>query len=159
MTRLASNSQGCAGTCQIGKLPRHQTGFALSMTLVVAFSTGGIATRAAAQTYAPSYENMPAIPPIGIRIGKYMDVPESAKGPAIDPAKGYRIQNLGKDLYMVTDNANQAMFLVYQEGVVMVDAPQTLVSAIPKAIAEVTNKPITHRAPARRYPHHWLRSA
>ena len=42
------------------------------------------------------YPGMPQIAPIGTRIAKYLDVPESAKGPAIDPAKGYRIQELGK---------------------------------------------------------------
>jgi glyoxylase-like metal-dependent hydrolase (beta-lactamase superfamily II) len=123
---------------------RPQIGFAAGLALAIALSIGGMATKVAAQNYAPAYENMPAIPPIGIRIGKYMDVPDSAKGPAVDPTKGYRIQNLGKDLYMVTDNAVQAMFLVYENGVVLVDVPQTLVSAIPKAIAEVTNRPITH---------------
>jgi hypothetical protein len=40
------------------------------------------------------YPGMPEIPPIGARIAKYMDVAESAKGPGIDPAKGYRLQNL-----------------------------------------------------------------
>ena len=34
------------------------------------------------------YPNMPAIAPIGERIGKYLDVNESAKGPSIDPSKG-----------------------------------------------------------------------
>src|SRR5690349_19845559 len=37
------------------------------------------------------YPLMPSIAPIGVRIGKYMDVPASAQGPAIDPAKGYRL--------------------------------------------------------------------
>jgi hypothetical protein len=43
-------------------------------------------------------------------------VPASAQGPAIDPAKGYRLQGLGKGLYMITDNAIQSMFLVYNRG-------------------------------------------
>ena len=34
------------------------------------------------------YPNMPTIPPIGMRTGKYFDIPASAQGPAIDPAKG-----------------------------------------------------------------------
>jgi len=144
MPRLVSNSPSRAGIRQNRKILRHRTDFALWIALAAACSIGGITGKAAAQTYTPAYENMPGIPPIGVRIGKHMDVPDSAKGPTIDPAKGYRIQNLGKNLYMVTDNVNQAMFLVYEDGVVMVDAPQTLVSAIPKAIAEVTNKPITH---------------
>ena len=37
------------------------------------------------------YLNMPSIAPIGVKIGKYMDVPPSAVGPAIDAAKGYRV--------------------------------------------------------------------
>lgn len=90
------------------------------------------------------YPNMPAIAPIGVRIGKYIDVPASARGPAIDPAKGYRLQSLGNGLYMITDNAIQSMFLVYDRGVVVIDAPQAFAAKIPKAIAEVSDKPITH---------------
>ena len=41
------------------------------------------------------YPNMPAIAPIGVRIGKYLDVPAPSQGPPIDPAKGYRVQDLG----------------------------------------------------------------
>lgn len=90
------------------------------------------------------YLNMPAIAPLGVRIGKHLEVPESAKGPAIDPAKGYRLQDLGQGLYMVTENAYQSMFLAYDEGVVVVDAPPSYSQYLPKAIAEVTDKPITH---------------
>ena len=90
------------------------------------------------------YPNMPVIAPIGERIEKHLDIIESAKGPAIDPNKGYRIQKLGKDLYMITDNALQCMFMVYETGVVLADAPEPLAQYIPKAIAEITNKSITH---------------
>lgn len=93
---------------------------------------------------AEPYPDMPAIAPIGVRIGKYLDVPPSAVGPAIDPAKGYRLQDLGRGLYMVTDNVYQSMFLVYDGGVVVVDAPPGYSARIPQAIAEVTQKPITH---------------
>jgi hypothetical protein len=64
---------------------------------------------------------MPTIAPIGERIGKYIDVPASAKGPAIDPAKGYRLQDPGRGLHLVTDNAYQSMLLVYDTGVVVID--------------------------------------
>jgi glyoxylase-like metal-dependent hydrolase (beta-lactamase superfamily II) len=99
---------------------------------------------AAPGTAGQPYPNMPAIAPIGARIAKYMDVPESAKGPAIDPSKGYRLQDLGGGLYMITDNAYQSMFLVYENGVVVVDAPPSYAANIPRAISEVTSKPITH---------------
>jgi glyoxylase-like metal-dependent hydrolase (beta-lactamase superfamily II) len=36
------------------------------------------------------------------------------------------------------------MFMIYEEGVVLMDAPEALAKYIPSAIAEVTNKPITH---------------
>src|SRR4030095_16040094 len=66
--------------------------------------TGATAARAAG---AP-YPGMPEIAPIGVRIGRYMDVPDAAKGPAIDPATGYRIQKLGDALYMHTDKPPHA---------------------------------------------------
>ncbi|HWS87700.1 MAG TPA: MBL fold metallo-hydrolase [Pyrinomonadaceae bacterium] len=90
------------------------------------------------------YPQMPSIAPIGVRIGKYLDVPASAKGPALDPAKGYRLQDLGGGLYMVTDNVYQSMFLVYDRGVVVVDAPPAYAAHIPRAVAEVSDKPVTH---------------
>jgi glyoxylase-like metal-dependent hydrolase (beta-lactamase superfamily II) len=90
------------------------------------------------------YPNMPQIAPIGVRIARYMDVPESAKGPAIDPVKCYRVQELGKGLYMIRDNAYQSMFMTYEKGVVVIDAPPSYAAHILQAIAEVTSKPITH---------------
>ena len=90
------------------------------------------------------YPNMPRIAPLGVRIGKHLEVPDSAKGPAIAPGKGYRLQELGKGLYMITDNGYQSMFVVYETGVVVVDAPPSYAQYIPKGIAEVTDKPITH---------------
>src|SRR5262245_38684036 len=90
------------------------------------------------------YAHMNHIAPIGTRTGKYFDIPESAKGPAVDPAKGYRIEELGDGLYMVTDNTNQSMFMVYDKGVVVIDVPQSYAAHVKQAIGEVTDKPITH---------------
>jgi glyoxylase-like metal-dependent hydrolase (beta-lactamase superfamily II) len=90
------------------------------------------------------YANMPTIAPIGVRVDKYLDVPEFARGPAVDPAKGFRTQKLGEGLYMITDGGYQSMFMTYEDGVVVIDAPPSYASHIPKAIAEVTDKPITH---------------
>src|SRR5687767_6361628 len=87
---------------------------------------------------------MPAIAPIGVSVDKYVDLPDSAKGPTIDPAKGYRTQKLGDGLYMVTDGGYQSMFMTYEDGVVVIDAPPSYAAHIPQAIAEVTDKPITH---------------
>jgi glyoxylase-like metal-dependent hydrolase (beta-lactamase superfamily II) len=95
-------------------------------------------------TEGEPYPHMPSIAPIGVRIDKYLEVPASARGPAVDPAKGYRLQELGKGLYLITDNAIQSMFMVYDSGVVVIDAPQAYATRIPQAVAEVTSKPITH---------------
>jgi glyoxylase-like metal-dependent hydrolase (beta-lactamase superfamily II) len=95
-------------------------------------------------TAGAPYANMPALAPIGVRVDNYLDVPESAKGPTIDPAKGYRTQKLGDGLYMITDGAYQSMFMTYETGVVVVDAPPSYGSHIRKAIDEVSDKPITH---------------
>lgn len=87
---------------------------------------------------------MSAIAPIGVPVGKYLEVPLPAKGPVIDPAKGYRIENLGEGLYLISDGSYQSMFLVYAKGVVVIDAPPSYASKIREAIAGVTDKPITH---------------
>jgi glyoxylase-like metal-dependent hydrolase (beta-lactamase superfamily II) len=117
------------------------------LAIGVAFRTSApLAAGGGAAAGAPGmpYANMPALAPIGVRVDKYLDVPESARGPAIDPAKGYRLERLGDGLYMVTEGAYQSMFLTYEDGVVVVDAPPSYAAKIPQAIAEVTNKPITH---------------
>lgn len=90
------------------------------------------------------YRDMPELAPIGVRPDRYLPVPESANAPPVDPAKGYRTQKLGRDLYLVTDNAYQSMFMVYETGVVVVDAPPGYAKHIRAAIAEVTDRPITH---------------
>ena len=70
-------------------------------------------------------------------------IPESAKGPAI-PEKGYLVEEIRDNLYWVTDGTYNTMFLVTDEGVVAVDAPPSIGQNYLKAIAEVTDKPITH---------------
>src|SRR5262245_164767 len=90
------------------------------------------------------YADMPGIAPIGVRIGHYLSVPQEARGPAIEAAKGYRLEELGKGLYMITDNVYQSMFMVYETGVVVVDAPPSYAAHIVEGIREVTDKPITH---------------
>ena len=62
-----------------------------------------------------------------VKIQEYAPVPENALGPDLNEA-GFRIQDFGKGVYMVTDNLYQAMFVVYEDGygkggVVVADAP------------------------------------
>src|SRR6478735_12326606 len=128
--------------------PRTRRALTHTATLLVlasAASIAGTARGADVQSAGDApYPDMPRIAPIGVRIGHYLPVPQEAKGPPIEPAKGYRLEQLGKGLYMITDNAYQSMFMVYETGVVVVDAPPPFAQYIPKAIAEVTDKPITH---------------
>jgi glyoxylase-like metal-dependent hydrolase (beta-lactamase superfamily II) len=122
--------------------------FLLGVVVIICSVAAGVHGQSGDSSKEPGagepYPNMPSIAPIGVRIAKYFDVPPSSQGPAIDPAKGYRLQDMGSGLYMITDNAIQSMFLVYDHGVVVIDAPQNLAAFIPKAIAEVSDKPITH---------------
>jgi len=113
---------------------------------VVSWMGTALAARNGARPGTPGvpYLNMPAIAPIGVRVDRYLDVPDFAKGPAVDPAKGYRTQKLGEGLYMITDGAYQSMFMTYEDGVVVVDAPPSYASLIRKAIADVSDKPVTH---------------
>jgi len=75
---------------------------------------------------------------------EYAPVPDTAKGPAIDPEKGYLVEEIGDGLYWATEGAYQVMFLTTGEGVIVVDAPPSIGENILKAIAEVTDEPITH---------------
>ncbi|MCC2647671.1 MAG: blaB1 [Nitrososphaeraceae archaeon] len=71
-------------------------------------------------------------------------IPETAKGPTIPSEKGYLVQEIGEELYSVSDGSYNTMFMVTDEGVIAIDAPPTLGANYLKAIAEVTDKPITH---------------
>ena len=90
------------------------------------------------------YDKMPMISPIGVRTGKYITPQPEAFGPTIPAGKGYRLQDLGDGLFMITDNIYQSLFLVYDGGVVVIDAPPNYAKRIQQAIAEVTKKPVTH---------------
>ena len=66
-----------------------------------------------------------------------------AMGPII-PEKGYLVEEIRDNLYWVTDGSYNTMFLVTDEGVVAIDAPPSIGQNYLNAIAEVTDKPITH---------------
>lgn len=71
-------------------------------------------------------------------------VPPTAFDPDVNLEKGYFVGGIGDDLYWVTDGTYQMMFLVTNQGVIVVDAPPSIGENILKAIADVTDKPITH---------------
>jgi glyoxylase-like metal-dependent hydrolase (beta-lactamase superfamily II) len=70
-------------------------------------------------------------------------LPQTALGPDI-PAKGYIVEEIRDRLYWVGDGLYNAMFLLHDGGVIAVDAPPALGTNYLAAVAEVTDRPITH---------------
>src|SRR5262249_10923763 len=64
--------------------------------------------------------------------------------PDVPSDKGYFVREVANGLYWLTDGAYGTIFLVYSKGVIAVDPLPTLGPRYLKAIAEVTNKPVTH---------------
>jgi glyoxylase-like metal-dependent hydrolase (beta-lactamase superfamily II) len=59
-------------------------------------------------------------------------------------AKGYVVQAIRDRLYWLSDGAYNTMFVVSSDGVIAIDPLPTLGANYLKAIAEVTDKPVTH---------------
>ena len=57
--------------------------------------------------------------------------------------KGYAIEEVKPNIYVLTDGIWQSAAIVTLEGVVLIDVPESFGNNIQKAVAEVTNKPIT----------------
>ncbi|MCB1052705.1 MAG: MBL fold metallo-hydrolase [Acidobacteria bacterium] len=60
----------------------------------------------------------------------------------VDPAKGYAIQQVKPDIYVLTDGIWQSAAVVTSTGVVLIDAPESFGSHIIQAVREVTDRPI-----------------
>src|SRR5262249_10570434 len=58
--------------------------------------------------------------------------------------KGYVVQEIRDRLYWLSDGAYNTMFVVSSEGVIAIDPLPTLGGNYLKAIADVTDKPVTH---------------
>lgn len=71
-------------------------------------------------------------------------VPETVRGPAVDPQKGYFVEEIRDGVYWVTEGAYQVMFLTTGQGVIVVDAPPSIGENVMNAIAEVTAEPVSH---------------
>ena len=70
-------------------------------------------------------------------------IPDAARGPII-PEKGYLVEEIKDNLYWVTDGVYNTMFIVTTEGVIVVDAPETIGKKYLNAITEVTKKPVKY---------------
>lgn len=60
----------------------------------------------------------------------------------IDQKKGYTIEQVKPTIYVITDGIWQSVAIVTDEGVVLIDAPESFGMNIQKAVQEVTSKPI-----------------
>jgi glyoxylase-like metal-dependent hydrolase (beta-lactamase superfamily II) len=65
-----------------------------------------------------------------------------AKAPHIDSKKGYVVQQLKPDVYMITEGAYESAFVTTGKGVVLFDAPTSFAQHIVQAVADTTAEPI-----------------
>ncbi|KAI9675277.1 MAG: hypothetical protein M1817_001179 [Caeruleum heppii] len=75
-------------------------------------------------------------------VEQYAPIPPASVVP-LGP-NGYYVENFGRGVYMVTDGGYQAMFVVSDKGVIVVDNPPTLGRNLLYAIGNVTKAPVTH---------------
>lgn len=64
--------------------------------------------------------------------------------PHIDPEKGYFVSEISDGLFWLIDGSYQVMFLTTGQGVIVVDAPESIGEKYLKAISDVTDEPVTH---------------
>lgn len=79
----------------------------LTTALTLTFGAG---LAASANEILP-YPGAPDIAPPMTHVEKYAPVLDGSLGPAIDPAKGYRVEDFGNGAFMVTEGIYQAMFV------------------------------------------------
>jgi glyoxylase-like metal-dependent hydrolase (beta-lactamase superfamily II) len=65
-----------------------------------------------------------------------------AKAPVIDPHRGYVVEELKPDVYMITEGAYESLFVITGKGVVLFDAPPSFAQHISEAVAVTTREPI-----------------
>jgi len=75
---------------------------------------------------------------------KYAPVLPAVKARAlpVDPAKGYLVKQVKPSVFVITDGVYQSAFVTTGQGVILIDAPESFASHIPRAVAEVTKEPI-----------------
>ena len=121
-------------------LGRSALGVGLSVATIPAVDSLVVSLTSPA---AVAHASTPTVGDPGPPVPPFAAVPPIAQGPAT-PSKGYLVEQLGRGLYWIIDGSYQMVFLVSNEGVIVVDAPPTLGNNILRAIREVTDQPITH---------------
>jgi glyoxylase-like metal-dependent hydrolase (beta-lactamase superfamily II) len=100
--------------------------------------TGGVAVAA-----AMLHGTTPAVADEDGDTSEPAPLPPTAFGPPI-PAEGYLVEEIAGGLYWVTEGSYIALFMETRQGVVVIDAPPTLATALPAAIRAVTRAPVSH---------------
>ena len=77
-------------------------------------------------------------------LNNYVPVLESVKQQAfkVDPKKGYLVEKVKPNVYIITDGIWQSAFVTTGEGVIVIDAPQSFAKHLLPAIKETTKQPI-----------------
>ncbi len=65
-----------------------------------------------------------------------------ARALAVDPQKGYLVEQLKRGVFVITDGAYQSAFVTTGNGVILFDAPPSLAEHLLKAVADVTSEPV-----------------
>lgn len=133
-----NSSHACTGnmaaTCGFEKVegqpPMKRKTCNLTLPLICALGIGcAAAIRAQTAQQLPDY--VPLLPQ------------EKAKAPVIDPHKGYLVEELKPNIYMITEGAYESVFVTTGKGVVLFDAPPSFAQHISAAVAETSAEPIT----------------
>lgn len=108
----------------------------------VAFSFA-LAPAAAAELKA--YPNANDIAPPVTHIEKYAPVLEGSQGIAINPEKGFVVEDFGNGAFFVTEGVYQVLFVRTDEGLILADAPPNIGAKLLAAAEEIApGEPITH---------------
>jgi len=75
--------------------------------------------------------------------GPFAAVPRSSLGRPPGP-EGYLLENIKPGIFWISAGGYDTMFLVTGHGVIVVDAPPSMLEVLLSAIASVTKEPITH---------------
>jgi glyoxylase-like metal-dependent hydrolase (beta-lactamase superfamily II) len=87
-----------------------------------------------AMAHAQTTETLPDYVPVLPQV--------KAKAPVIDPKKGYFVEELKPNVFMVTEGAYESVFVTTGRGVVLFDAPPSFSQHLGEAVKERTSEPI-----------------
>ena len=131
----------------VEKTPSRRGMLKVGTAALAAGAAGAVLTGGAGQAASATPDPKPART-------RFALLPREAKPLPMGP-DGYRLDRIGPEMYAVTGAPGvQAAFVVSSAGVIVVDAPPPLATALPAAIRKVTEKPVTHLIYAHQHADH-----